>query len=175
MARLILSILLVIGLAGPASARDLFTANISVGGGTPGQAGTNKARNLPDLFSTSTLLGIDPGYDPAQAVAANLNIRGLAASVNFDALSNELRFRVPGAGIDVTFDSTSRDAALADFEEWLEGEFGSSSASNSAATRLMKALVANSPVDPVAGNPNSLQSRMFDADFRMATTGSIQA
>lgn len=175
MARFYLAILLVVSLAGPASARDLFRAEIAIGGGTPGTAGTNKARSLPDLFSTSTLLGIDPGYDLTEAVSAVVDIRGLAATVDFDALSNELRFQVPGAGIDVTFDSTSRDATLDELESWLEGEFGSSTASSSAATQFMQALVANSPVDPVAGNPNSLQSRMFDADFRMATAGAIRA
>jgi hypothetical protein len=177
MARSILAILLLLllGPATPASARDLFSAGISIGGGTPGSAGTNRLRDLPDLFSTSTLTRIDPGYDLSQAVGARVDIRGLTARINFDALSNELRFQVPGADIDVTFDSTSRDGALRDLEEWLEGEFGSSSAPNSAATRFMQALVAESPVDPVAGNPNSLQSRMFDADFRMGTTGAVQS
>jgi hypothetical protein len=175
MARLFLAILLALVSTGPAAARDLFQGVVSVGGGTPGSVGTNKARNVPDLFDTSALTRIEPGYDASQAVAAVLDLRGLEASLSFNALSNQLQFQVPGAGIDVSFDSSSRDAALADFESWLEGEFGSASASGSAATNFLQALVAESPVDPIAGNPNSLQSRMFDADFRMGTAGAIGA
>jgi hypothetical protein len=175
MARVFLAILLVLALCGSAAARDLFQGFVAVGGGTPGSVGTNKARNIPDLFDTSALTRIEPGYDTSQAVAAVLDLRGLEASLSFDARSNQLQFQVPGAGIDVSFDSSSRDAALADFESWLEGEFGSASASGSAATNFLQALVAESPVDPIAGNPNSLQSRMFDADFRMGTAGAIGA
>jgi hypothetical protein len=175
MLRLMLAISLALLLCSPAHARDLFESYISIGGGAAGGAGTNKLRNVPDLFSSATLTGIEPGYDATQAVAAGLDIRGLRGTVNFNAASNELRFQVPGAGIDVTFDSASRDQTLADFENWIEGDFDSPTAANSTATRFMQALVAESPVDPVAGNPGSLQSRMFDADYRMATTGAIGA
>lgn len=175
MARAFLVILLTTVLCGPAAARDLFRAQISVGGGTPAQVGTNKARSVPDLFDSSTLTAIDPGYDPSQAVSGSLDLRGLEAQLNFDALSTELRLQVPGAGIDVSFDAASRDEALKQLQNWLEGEFGSAGASSGAATRLMQALVAESPVDPMAGNPNSLQSRMFDADFRMGTGGAVSA
>lgn len=173
--RTVCLVLLLATLALPAGARDLFTAAISVGGGTPAMLGTNRARDLPDFFDTSTLTAIEPGYDATQAVSASLDVRGLAASVNFDALQNELRFQVPGAGIDVSFDASSRDAAVAALEDWLAGEFGSASAPDSASTRLLQALVAESPVDPVAGNPGSLQSRMFDADFRMGSGGGLGA
>jgi hypothetical protein len=175
MARFSLVVLLGLILCGPASAVDLFRARISIGGGAPAGVGTNKARNVPDLFDTNQLTRIDPGYDPSDAVSASLDLRGLRATLDFDALSNELRFAVPGAGIDVTFDSSSRDAALNDLQEWLEGDFSSSSAGDSAMTQLLQAIVAESPVDPVAGNPNSLQSRMFDADFRMGTGGAVSA
>ena len=175
MARLVLAIAFALVLGSPAHARDLFETYISIGGGAAGGAGTNKLRNVPDLFSASALTGIEPGYDATQAVSAALDIRGLRGFVDFNALSSELRFQVPGAGIDVTFDPGDRNQALADFESWLEGEFGSATAADSAATRLMQALVAESPVDPVAGNPGSLEARMFDADFRMATAGAIGA
>lgn len=165
--------LLVLGLPGPAPARDLFTARISIGGGTPAQRGTNKARHLPDLLDESTLLAIDPGYDPSEAVAGALDLRGLAADASFDAFSNTLRLQVPGAGIDVSFSGASRDEALANLEDWLEGDYASGLAPEQAVTRLLQALVAHSPVDPVAGNPNSLQSRMFDADWRAGTDGPI--
>ena len=63
MARLFLAILLALVSTGPAAARDLFQGVVSVGGGTPGSVGTNKARNVPDRGDTSARTRIEPGYD----------------------------------------------------------------------------------------------------------------
>lgn len=157
--------------AGTASARDLFGASISIGGGPAATRGTNKARHVPDWFDTAALQEIEPGYDATQAVAATLDLRGVAATAQFDALATTLRFTVPSAGIDVSFAGATRDEAEATFQSWLEGEYADVLAPESATTQLFQALVAESPVDPVAGNPNSLQSRMFAADWRLGTGG----
>jgi hypothetical protein len=172
---LVPALLAALGIAGAANARDLFSASISIGGGAPTTFGANRARDIPDFVDSQTLLSIDPGYDATQAVAATLDIRGLTGEISFDALSNTLRFTAPAAGVDVSFDGPTRDSALSDFDDWLKGEFGSALAPGDVTTALLQALVANSPVDPVAGNPNSLQSRMFDADFRMGTAGGLSA
>ncbi|MDJ0847495.1 MAG: hypothetical protein QNK04_03835 [Myxococcota bacterium] len=158
-----------------ASARDLFRSLVTIDGSTAGSTGTNKARKIPDLFSTGALRDIDAGYLPTDSVAAVLDIRGLRAELSYAAFSTELRFRIPGAGIDVTFDAGDRDNSLDQLEDWLQGDFSSANAPEDFTTRLLQALVAESPVDPVAGNPNSLQSRMFAADFRMGTSGQIHA
>jgi hypothetical protein len=172
---LLAALLAALGIAGTAHARDLFSASISIGGGPATTLGTDRARDVPDLIDTQTLLSIDPGYDATQAVAATLDIRGLRGELSFDALVDTLRFTVPAAGVDVSFDGPTRDAAISDFEDWLKGEFASALAPKDVTTALLQALVAQSPVDPVAGNPNSLQSRMFDADFRMGTAGGLSA
>ncbi len=158
-----------------ASARSLFRSLISIDGSTASTTGTNKARNIPDLFSTSALLDIDAGYLPTDSVAATLDLRGMRARLSYSTGSTELRFRIPGADIDVTFDAGNRDDSLAQFEDWLKGDFSSADAPGDFTTKLLQAFVAESPVDPVAGNPNSLQSRMFAADFRMGTSGQIHA
>lgn len=157
--------------SGSASARDLFSAAISVGGGPATTLGTNKARKVSDWFDTSTLEKIDPGYDATQAVAATLDLRGVSSTASYDALAATLRFEVPSAGIDVSFAGATREEAEAAFRSWLEGDYGDALAPASATTRLFQALVAESPVDPVAGNPNSLESRMFSADWRLGTGG----
>jgi len=169
------ALLAALGIGGVAHARDLFSASISIGGGPETTLGTNRARDIPDFIDEQTLLSIDPGYDATQAVAATLDIRGLRGDISFDALVNTLRFTVPAAGVDVSFDGPTRDEALSDFEDWLEGEFGSALAPADVTTALLQGLVAESPVDPVAGNPNSLQSRMFDADFRMGAADGLAA
>lgn len=158
---------------GSAVARDLFSAGISVGGGPATTVGTNKARQIPGFFSDASLTQIEPGYDATQAVAASLDLRGLASTASFDAFSSTLRLQVPGAGIDVSFDGATREEARAKLEAWLEGDSNDALAPERAATLLVQALVANSPVDPVAGNPNSLQSRMFGADWALGTRGAV--
>jgi len=157
--------------AGSASARDLFGAAISVGGGPATTFGANKARNVPHWFDATTLQQIDPGYDATQAVAATLDLRGVSGTASYDALATTLRFEVPSAGIDVSFAGGTREEAEAAFQSWLEGDYGDALAPAAATTRLFQALVAESPVDPVAGNPNSLESRMFSADWRLGTGG----
>lgn len=169
------ALLAVLCIAGAAHARDLFSASISVGGGPATTLSADRARDIPDFIDTQALLSIDPGYDATQAVAATLDIRGLRGDLSFDAFANTLRFTVPAAGVDVSFDGPTRDEALSNFEDWLKGEFASALAPKDVTTALLQALVAESPVDPVAGNPNSLQSRMFDADFRMGTVSGLSA
>jgi hypothetical protein len=156
-----------------AGARDLFRSQISIDGAAATTLGTNRIRNVPDLFDTTRLLDIDAGYLPTDSVSALLDLRGLRAELGFEAGSSSLRFRVADAGIDVSFDAGDRDASLSQFEDWLQGDFGGALSPKSLSTKLLQAFVAHSPVDPVAGNPNSLESRMFAADWRMGTTGRI--
>lgn len=157
---------------GTARARDLFVAQISIDGQPVVTRSTNRAREIPELFDDGSLIRIDPGYDPNDPVSASLDLRGLSASLSYAGANTALRLLVPGAGIDVSFDGGSRDASEELLEDFLQGDFGVAGLS---ATDLVQALVAHSPVDPVAGNPNSLQSRMFAADFRMATSGSFSS
>ena len=157
---------------GAAGARDLFVAQISIDGQPVVTRSTNRARDIPELFDNGSLLEIDPGYDPNDPVSAGVDLRGLAASLSYSGADTALRLVVPGAGIDVSFDGGSRDASEELLENFLKGDFEVAGLS---ATDLVQALVAHSPVDPVAGNPNSLQSRMFAADFRMGTSGSFSS
>jgi len=71
----------------------------------------------------------------------------------------------------VRFDATSRDEAEEAFEDWLRGDFDAPGAPSDAVGDLLHALVEHSPVDPVAGNPDSLLTRMFDADWRIGIRG----
>lgn len=162
-------------LAGPAEAGDLFEGSISIGGGPATTIGTNDARDIPDLLSMATLQAIEPGYDLTQAVSAVLNVRGVGATASFDALASAMRFQVPDAGIDVSFGGATRAEAQQNFEDWLQGDYASALAPGEVATQLLQALVANSPADPVAGNPNSLQSKMLDADWRIGTGGGFSS
>jgi hypothetical protein len=154
--------------AGNAGARDLFVFEISIDGDPALRRSTNRARDIPELFDDSSLLQLDPGYIPSDSVSATLDLRGLAASVSYAVNDTALRLLVPAAGIDLSLDGGSRDASQELLESFLQGNFETAGVST---TDFLQALLAHSPVDPVAGNPNSLESRMFAADFRMGTSG----
>jgi len=66
--------------------------------------------------------------------------------------------------------ASTLDEAVADFEDWLKGDLEVAGATLSL-TDVLQGLVEFSPVDPVAGNPNSLQSRMFQTDYSLGIQG----
>lgn len=69
------------------------------------------------------------------------------------------------------FDGGSRDESQEEFKEWLKGNVDTLEAPRKSLTRLLQIAVAESPVDPVAGNPNSLFTRMIIDDFNQGITG----
>jgi len=158
--------------SGSASARDLFAVVVTVGAETAAQS-TNSFLDVGDFFAESNLLEHFPtGYDPGTTgYSATLDFRGMIAAVSFDENSETFRFRVPALAIDLAFTGASRDLSVEEFEDWLKGKPVEATNSEALSTQLMRALVAQSPVDPVAGNPNSLESRMFERDLDLGTLG----
>ena len=56
-------------------------------------------------------------------------------------------------------------------EDWLKGDFDDEGTSQKLLSGLLTKLVQNSLVDPVAGNPNSLMSKMTRADYVLGGEG----
>jgi len=157
----------------PSASRDLFVSVITVDGQTE-TSGTNSLKALGELFDDESLEALfGAAYIPNEsAVSALVDLRGVDGLVEYAADSTELVVSVPSADFQRTFDGGSRDASEEALQEWLDGNGDQSTTdSQGALTTLLKEFVAASPVDPVAGNPNSLQSRMFDRDLGLGTLG----
>lgn len=164
--------LAVLATASPSAARDLYRSIVTVGGSTVVRT-TNSLKDLEELYEDASLSAIFPGYvSGVSAVNAAVDLRGLDTSISYAANSPALRFVVEAAGIDVTFNGATRDESEEMFEDWLKGR-NVPGVSSSLVTDLLQALVAESPVDPVAGNPHSLESRMFEGDFAIGTLGAF--
>lgn len=149
-----------------ASAAALFDTRIRFGDQVA-TTYTNSATRLPYLFDSASLPPLLPGYQPTiDSFSARLDLRGLRASLAWDPGPGTLTLLALGRS--VTFTEANLDAAIGDFDDWLHGDFETPTASLTL-TDLLQGLVAQSPVDPVAGNPNSLQSRFFQTDFRLGT------
>lgn len=167
---LLVALLVIMAPAVPSGARDLFIADMEVDDETVFQ-GTDKIFKVVDFFDDSSLEGFFPDYTPNSGVFARVDLRGLGVEVEYLPNSTVLIFRVPAAGLEVRFEGATRNESQEQFEDWLKGNFESAAAPDGKLTRLLQLLIEFSPVDPVAGNPNSLQTRMFLSDFDAGITG----
>lgn len=145
-----------------AQARDPFEVALDVAGQTGSRGFASIERAVDTIASTATLQSLVPSYTEVSPATALVNLRGLGASVAFAAGSSSLSFAVPQAGIAETFNGATRAESAELLRRWLEGR------GNSAVNGILRAAVRDTGVDPVAGNPNSLTSRMVAADFDRA-------
>lgn len=151
------------------NAQDLYSIDLSVGGGT----------SLIDSYSTfedfiDVLIGnditydggdlVDLGYTPTSVATFGGDLRGLDVDLVFPTAGTEVQLVVPSIGLVIVYDSgTSRDDSVALLEQHLLDNI------NQDLSKILRALMGETPFDPLVGNPNSLQSKMVEADFGMGT------
>lgn len=152
--------------ANASMAKDLFDVNVDVTTPTmaQGSAAFGTITDLANSLQTSSLQGIVAAYTNTSAATAVMNIRGVNATASFLAGSTTLTFVVPSAGINTSFTGATRDDSAKELLDFLTRGGG-----GSLTTSLLQQLVASSPIDPVAGNPTSLQNSMAAADFSIGT------
>jgi hypothetical protein len=123
-----------------------------------------------NAMDKSGLEGLLPGvYTGTQAAHITLDLRGLTMSAVFpDANKANFRLTIPGI-FDVTITdaeaNSNRDTATNLMQDKLER--------SDILSKISQALAASSPVDPVAGNPNSLMSTMVGNDFNQSFSAEI--
>lgn len=142
-------------------AREPFHATVTV----DTDSATVSAPNLVDLnrdLRSSNIQDLIPLYTPVSAVSLDINLRGLIANTSFAANSTNLIVNIPDAGITTSFDGGSRDQSLALFRQFIKD-------GGSAIPKLLKAYARYSPIDPIAGNPNSLMNQMAQADYLLGS------
>ncbi len=159
-----------------ASARDGLFRALYVIGTESATRETNRIGSIDGFFDRRVLEDLSNAtYDPLfTAVVANIDLRGLDTVAEFQEGDTRLFVRIPSAGIDVSFDGGDRDASVDEFIDWLDGNTTALGSSKEAITSVLQALVAESPVDPVAGNPLSLQTLMMQAPYDVAMRTSFR-
>jgi hypothetical protein len=136
--------------------REPYHATVSV----DIESATVSTPNLVDLnrnLKKTSLELLIPTYTPTSRVSLDINLRGLIAFTSFAANSTTLVVNIPNAGITTTFDGGTRDKSLTLFKEFIK--------EGSSVSKLLKAYARYSPIDPIAGNPNSLMAQMAQADY----------
>lgn len=149
---LITSLFLVLGL----EAYQPYHATITVSG----TSATVSDPNLVDLtrsLSSPNINELLPLYTPVSPVSIDINLRGINTITAFAANSTVLTVAIPQAGIFEVFAGGTREESLILYREYLR---------NAGTKRvLLKAYAKYSPIDPIAGNPNSLMAQMGQADY----------
>jgi hypothetical protein len=149
----------------PASAMAAapFQAELVVNNNVGVDRSFTRLDDLINQFSNTQLAAVDPAYTPVSAAQAAVNLRGLSGvTLGYAANSPLLVMNIPSLGIHETFGDPAgtRDQSQQALKDFFRG-----SAGRAVLTRLLDGLAAHSPIDPMAGNPNSLMSVMAAADF----------
>lgn len=127
---------------------DLFTGSIS---------DPNMVDLINDLKAVN-LAVFDPIYVPnVTPLSLNFDLRGLAAIGSFALNSTDLVVTFPNTGATETFSGSTRDESLQLFRQYVHD--------GGRHHELLKAYAKFSPIDPIAGNPNSLIAQMAQADY----------
>ena len=145
----------------------LFCQGASLSGREPYHAlvTVNKASekvsdpNLVDLKRSlgKALVTLSTDVPPLSPAAIDINLRGIFLLNSFAANSTALVLEIPQANIVETFDGGTREASLILLKDFIR-DGGTNG-------RLFRAYAKFSPIDPIAGNPNSLMSQMAQADY----------
>lgn len=153
--------------SGAVLAADNFVITTTVGTNTAtyGFKSAEEAVNAIEVSNLRTRLA----YTGVEPVNMLINYRGLPVTLVFPTTnSTSLQFSVPALNINRTFNgvgatvSSARDNAQDQLSDFLK--------SGDVLGQIMKKLAEVSPVDPIAGNPNSLQSMLVASDFNNAFT-----
>lgn len=137
-------------------ARQPYQATVTVDGVSASVSEPNLV-DLSNSLKTTAIEDLLPIYTPVSPTSIDINLRGIAVLGSFAAGSTTLVVRVPQAGLVDSFTGSTRDESLELLRENLR-DGGDNH-------RLLRAYAKYSPIDPIAGNPNSLMAMMAQADY----------
>ncbi|MCB1213066.1 MAG: hypothetical protein KDK40_02085 [Chlamydiia bacterium] len=141
------------------SAREPYRVQLLVGV----ESALVDAPNLVDLkrdLTTAAIQELIPIYTPTTLLNLNIDLRGLNLIGSFAANSTTLNVEFPNLGISASFTGSTRDESWALFRDYIRDA--------GARSKLLKAYARYSPIDIIAGNPNSLMALMADADYLLS-------
>ena len=124
--------------------------------GQVASVGGNSLLDIIDEIDEDRIRNRIPTYDEGVSAGEfRLDIRGLPVTLRYGSDSTELYFTVPSLGINQTFDGGTRDESNDLFEDYIKNE----------GDDILRELLRVSAVDPLAGNPASVQSQMAATAF----------
>lgn len=127
--------------------------------------------NFEDIINqlNQAQLSQSSDYTGEEILLSTLDFRGIDVTLNFETFGSTgagaaLRFFIPGI-VDRTFDEfNTREENIDAFEDFVKAN------GDGILTALYQRLAAESPIDPIAGNPASVQSQTVRGDFQRGFT-----
>ena len=128
--------------------------------------GFDSVIDIFDHYQDGSLDSIFNAYDDTKGADFVLNFRGIDMNLQY-AANNDLTFNVPSIGFTKTFGdgSGTQKSNFKLFKDYLKEN------KDGLLRKILKATVANTPYDMVAGNPNSLMANMADNTFQRGGGG----
>lgn len=137
---------------------SLFELTGTVAGVTTTK-GFDSFEDAYNAMNEAELRTIFAGYNGTQIANISLNFRGLPVTLTYPTANDPtLKFSIPALGINQTFVGATRQASENLWTDYLKNN-------TDLLGKLQKELVKVSPIDPIAGNPNSLMSRSIQMDY----------
>ena len=148
-------------------AADLFKIDLTVNQGSSSeQSGSSSFSTVEQLFNQLDQAGLKQvvnSYSDQANANARVDYRGLGMII--DAVGTAVTLKIPGVIPDQVFNTgNTRDDNLNLLDDFFKRDGGA------ILSAIQKKLAATSPVDPIAGNPNSLQSTMVSSGFDQSFT-----
>ncbi|WP_157670882.1 hypothetical protein [Chitinibacter sp. GC72] len=123
------------------------------------------AEDAIHTLETSNLKSIYQNYTGTEAVNAQINFRGIPMTLAYpSANQTRLTLNIPSIGVNQTFTGVTRDQSEDMLVEYLKNN-------PDLLNVFIKESAKVSPVDPLAGNPNSLMSRSVANDAALMWHG----
>ena len=140
-------------------ADDLFTVEIT--NSTNGESFSIGFSTVSDTFDQLDVDKIKEqiNYNDTDKLDAKIGFRGLPVNLSFGAGGTTLILDIPDIGVHEEFTGATRDKSVDAMTDWLKNN------GSKAVEDMMKKLAEVSPVDPLAGNPNSLMATTVASDF----------
>lgn len=146
---------------GVAHAAEPFRVTITVADNAPPPVTAHRsfdnARQALDALRRTEIASLVPGYTGSERAGFVIDYRGMRVDGVYPADSTALNFRIDALGISERFAGATRDESRDQLHDYL--------VSGDVLSRILAYLAAVSPVDPLAGNPASLQTRMVRGRF----------
>ena len=156
--------LTIISLVSTASATDLFSVTATSNGQTAYKGSTTLNNLINSIGTTSTIQSYLPSYTDTSAANMTANLRGVPVYFTYTTNSTTLNMSVPSINLNQSFTGATRQDSQTMLSNWFKN------AGTGAVESLMKQLAAVSPVDPIAGNPNSIMSQNVANTFSSGFT-----
>lgn len=178
--RRLLGSILMVACAAPAFAADPYYLDVYLNGntGNPDFArGYSKLENAIDTLNVSTLQSIN--YTGSEQLDVKFFLRGVDGLINYGSGSSDLSFTLDNVFFNngrntITFTATNAGAGTAaERANTLDQLKDYLKRNKDALKAILTAMAARSPIDPLAGNPDSLFSQRMRNDFNYGFTNKV--